>query len=363
MKSFYCGNNQVFFENTRCLDCERELGFVPEFLDQCPLRKTDADTYRLAELPGHDREYRKCANYSRNHVCNWLVPVEDSNSFCRACRLNQMIPDLSLPENHEYWHEIEQAKRRLIYSLLALDLPIINRSEDPQYGLAFEFLADTSWESEFSDMSGGGIPIMTGHSAGLITINIAEADPAYREKVRKEMGESYRTLIGHFRHEIGHYYWYRLVNNTHWLSSFRDLFGNESRDYNAALSYYYNTGAPADWQEYYISPYAASHPWEDWAECWAHYLHIMDTLETAQASRVLMRGNLIGSLPIRGKSLCKAMLELPIEAILNTWVDLSITMNNINRSIGLGDFYPFVISPQVTRKLAFIHELIGSQTE
>lgn len=361
MKRFACDDNEVFFENSLCLACHRELGFVPEILELCALERVGDDGYRVRDARLTDRLFRKCLNYSKQGVCNWMVGADHPTAYCLACRLNQMIPDLSLPENHAYWREIEQAKRRLIYSLLALGLPIVSRSEDLQYGLAFEFLADTSWESEFSDMSGGGIPILTGHNAGLITINIAEADPGYREQVRKEMGESYRTLIGHFRHEIGHYYWYRLIHNTPWHERFRELFGDEGRNYSAALNYYYNNGAPPDWQDYYISAYAASHPWEDWAECWAHYLHIIDTLETAQASRLLARGNLLAGLSTRRQSLCTAMLTLPIDSILNVWVDLSIVMNNINRSIGLGDFYPFVINPHVTRKLGFIHELIGAR--
>lgn len=361
MKRFSCGDNEVFFENSLCLACRRELGFIPEILEICALDRVGDDRYHARNTRVTGRLYRKCLNYSDQGVCNWMVDAEEAQPYCLACRLNQMIPDLSLAENHAYWREIEQAKRRLIYSLLALDLPIVSRNEDPKYGLAFQFLADTSWESEFSDMSGGGIPIMTGHNQGLITINIAEADPSYREQMRKEMGESYRTLIGHFRHEIGHYYWYRLIHDTPWQARFRELFGDETRDYSGALNFYYSKGPPPQWQEYYISAYAASHPWEDWAECWAHYLHIIDTLETAQASRLLARGNLLASLSTRRQTLSAAMLTLPIDSILSVWVDLSIVMNNINRSIGLGDFYPFVINRQVTRKLGFIHDLIAAR--
>lgn len=364
MKSFYCGSNQVFFENTHCLECERELGFVPELLEVCPLLLTGTDTYRLADH--HDVEgqiYRKCANYTRHQVCNWMVPVEDDNSFCRACRLNQMIPDLSLAENRDYWREIEQAKRRLLFTLLSLELPIIGRDGDPEYGLAFAFLADTAHtSSEFFDPSNHGNPIMTGHNQGLITINIAEADPSYREHMRLQMNESYRTLLGHFRHEVGHYYWYRLIYNSHWHSDFVRLFGDESVDYTTALDNYYQAGPPEDWQTHYISAYATAHPWEDWAECWAHYLHIMDTLETAQTTGLLYHDSILNTLARRqDQSLPKTMQSLPIEKILGVWIDLSIAMNNINRSIGLGDFYPFVISSEVMQKLIFIHKLVGAQ--
>ena len=363
MKRFYCGSNQVFFENTHCLECECELGFVPELLEICPLLLTDAETYRLADH--HDiegRTYRKCANYSRHQVCNWMLPAEDDNAFCKACRLNQMIPDLSLAENRDYWREIEQAKRRLLFTLLSLDLPIIGRDDDPEYGLAFAFLSDnTHRSSEFSDPSNQGKPIMTGHNQGLITINIAEADPSYRERMRLQMNESYRTLLGHFRHEVGHYYWYRLIYNSHWHSDFVSLFGDDSIDYAAALDSYYQSGPPEDWQSRYISAYATAHPWEDWAECWAHYLHIMDTLETAQSTGLLHRDNILNTLARRqNQSLLKAMQSLSIDKILGIWVDLSIAMNNINRSIGLGDFYPFVISSESMQKLNFIHKLVGT---
>ncbi|MDZ7736544.1 MAG: putative zinc-binding metallopeptidase [Gammaproteobacteria bacterium] len=306
MKSFYCGNNQVFFENTRCIECERELGFVPELLDVCPLLITGRDTYRLADRPRmEDREFRKCVNYSRNHVCNWMVPVEDSNPFCQACRLNQMIPDLSRPENSNYWREIEQAKRRLLFTLLSLKLPITGRDQDLQYGLAFAFLADTTYgSSEFTDESNYGNPILTGHNQGLITINIAEADPGYREQIRQQMNESYRTLLGHFRHEVGHYYWYRLIFNSYWHSDFVRLFGDENTDYSASLDRYYREGPPEGWQNRYISAYATAHPWEDWAECWAHYMHIMDTLETAQSSRLLPRDGLLDNLSRRRDQSC-----------------------------------------------------------
>lgn len=364
MKRFQCGSNQVFFENTHCLECERELGFVPELLEMCPLLPTGPGIYHLGDQLLEGREFRKCVNYSQQKVCNWMVPIEDANSFCMACRLNQMIPDLSLPENRDYWREIEQAKRRLLFTLLSLELPLIGRDEDPEYGLAFAFLADSSREneSEFTDKATGGNPIMTGHNHGLVTINIAEADPSYREQIRLQMNESYRTLLGHFRHEIGHYYWYRLIFNRYWHSDFVHLFGNENVNYQSSLQHYYNAGPPSGWQEYYISAYASAHPWEDWAECWAHYLHIMDTLETAQSSNLLSRDGMLSNLARRrGHSLLAAMLSLPLQDILGVWIDLSVAMNNINRSIGLGDFYPFVISSGVMKKLDFIHKLVGRQ--
>jgi hypothetical protein len=91
-------------------------------------------------------------------------------------------------------------------------------------------------------------------------------------------------LLGHFRHEVGHYFWDRLVaTDPHQLEEFRVLFGDDRQDYGEALKRHYDEGAPANWQDTYISMYATMHPWEDFAETWAHYLHIVDTLETAGA--------------------------------------------------------------------------------
>ncbi|MEX2516025.1 MAG: putative zinc-binding metallopeptidase [Gammaproteobacteria bacterium] len=361
MKRFSCNDNEVFFENTVCLATEEKLGFIPEVLDLCAITPATDKLYRTQHRKLGDRRFRKCANYQHQQVCNWMVAEADPEPFCLACRLNKVIPDLSKPENRTYWREIEQNKRRLIYTLLALGLPLVDRNQDPEFGLAFAFLADATQPAEFYDESAGGNPIMTGHNRGLITINIAEADPRYREQMRMNMNESYRTLIGHFRHEVGHYYWYRLIFNNYCHAEFVQLFGDETIDYQNTLQQYYTNGPAFNWWESFISAYASSHPWEDWAECWAHYLHIIDTLETAQNSRLLGAGSLLGSVVRRDRPLPASMLELPIKAILDTWVDLSIAMNNINRSIGLGDFYPFVISPRVMKKLEFIHRIVSEQ--
>ena len=191
-----------------------------------------------------------------HEVCNWLTPADSADQFCAACRHNRMIPDLTQPQNLVHWRMVERAKHRLFYTLLKLRLPLVTKAHDPD-GLAFDFLAD------------GPLPVFTGHDNGLITINLAEADDAERERRRHQMGEPYRTLLGHFRHEIAHYYWTRLVAKSPSLGEFRELFGDERRDYGAALQEYYANGAPADWPERFVSAYAGSHPWEDFAETWA----------------------------------------------------------------------------------------------
>ena len=185
-----------------------------------------------------------------------------------------MIPDLSWAENLEKWRALEVAKHRLFYTLFQLRLPVETQAESPA-GLSFEFLAD---------VAPSGSSVMTGHSDGVITINLAEADDVERERRRHQMREPYRTLLGHFRHEIGHYYWDRLIANTPHLEEFRRIFGDERRDYGAALQDYYAWGAPSDWSQHFISAYASSHPWEDFAETWAHYFHMIDTLETAHVA-------------------------------------------------------------------------------
>ena len=213
----------------------------------------------------------------------WCGPTS-AEQFCAACRHNRTIPDLSQPDNLAHWRKIELAKHRLFYTLLKLRLPLATKAEDPA-GLAFDFIADRHTPH-------GHIPVMTGHDNGLITINLAEADDSERERMRRQMGEPYRTLLGHFRHEIAHYYWDRLVANSPKLAEFRETFGDERQDYTGALQQHYANGPPPDWPERFVTAYASSHPWEDFAETWAHYFHMVDTLETASAFGLSVRPKL-----------------------------------------------------------------------
>jgi len=272
MKIFHCGHCEqlVFFENTSCVNCGRLLAYLPDRTDMGTF-ETDEDNTLQSISPGtKKRAYRLCQNYTENNVCNWAVDVDDPNPYCRSCRLTRVFPDLSQPGAREAWARLETAKRRLLYSLILLELPLANKTEDPDNGLAFEFLADPPPDTP------DAVPILTGHDNGLIVINIAEADDAEREKRRHLMHEGYRTILGHFRHEIGHYYWDRLIQGTDDLVEFRRIFGDEREDYGEALQRHYKEGAPANWTDSFVSTYASSHPWEDWAETWAHYLHILD---------------------------------------------------------------------------------------
>jgi hypothetical protein len=292
--------------------------------------------------------YRSCAN-AAYEVCNWLIPAAAPDIYCAACRHNRMIPDLSLPANLAKWRALETAKHRLFYTLLQLHLPVETQSESPS-GLAFQFLADDP---------PSGSSVLTGHADGVITINLAEADDAERERRRHEMGEPYRTLLGHFRHEIGHYYWNRLIGNTPHLDEFRRIFGDERRDYDAALADYYARGAPADWSEHFISAYASSHPWEDFAETWAHYFHMIDTLETAHVAGLAVNPKLARS---AGAVFDFHPRDSDMDRLVEAWQALTITVNSLNRSMGLHDLYPFVLGPHAVAKLAFVKQRIAEMS-
>jgi hypothetical protein len=263
--------------------------------------------------------------------------------------LTRVIPDLSRPGHQEAWYKIEVAKRRLVYTLLELGLPLRSKLEDPERGLAFEFLADP-------DDPSAPRPL-TGHADGLITINLAEADDAERERRRLAMHEPYRTLLGHFRHEVGHYYWDVLIAGSPRQDAFRRTFGDERADYAQALQAHYQQGAPADWQQRFVSHYASAHPWEDWAETWAHYVHMVDTLETAASCGLALKPRrtdepALQTDPRRG-------LPGTFEQMVEDWFPLTYVLNSLNRCLGMPDGYPFVLSDQQIAKLRFVHETIA----
>jgi hypothetical protein len=347
MNVFFCQNcgERLFFENTFCLSCSHTLGFLPDRLQISTIIPSGEGWGSLIPETSGDL-YRKCRNYEAENVCNWMIPIGDPDAFCASCRLNQVIPDLSVPGNRESWVRLEAAKRRLIYSLFKLRLPLIPKTQDAMNGLSFAFLADPVVPMTESDR------ILTGHMNGIITINLEEADDAVREKNRLNMRESYRTLLGHFRHESAHYYWDLLVRADPRIDEVRNMFGDERSDYGTALQNYYQVGPPLDWGLRFVTPYAASHPWEDWAETWSHYLHIMDTLESASA----------GGVEIRLKGEHRAIQNpygLDFSSIRENWHALRFVINSLNRSMGMADPYPFVLSDTVTEKLSFIHHWIS----
>lgn len=337
MKQFKCDCGAVvYFDNTVCLACRKMLGFAPDRRAIVALSAVTGDAG--SALSAHGARYRQCSNYSQHDVCNWLVPADEPHELCLACRLNDVIPDLSLPANREKWARVEAAKRRLVFSLLQLSLPVIPKSENAEIGLAFDIMADTP-----------GMHVFTGHDNGLITLNLAEADPLQREQTRLAMSERYRTLLGHMRHESGHYYWDRLIQNSAHLARFRELFGDERRDYAEALKAHYDS-PPVEWSNAFVSAYASSHPWEDWAESFAHYLHMVDALETAQSFGVQLS---MGPLSADGD----------FDQLMAQFLELTVVLNALNRSMGQADAYPFAIVDAVKQKLAFVHEVVNAPRE
>jgi len=364
MKIFHCHcGNTIHFENTRCLACGRVLGFLPDIGPLAALEPAGEVLWR-ALTPGTGL-HRMCDNYRLQNGCNWMVPESDPQTLCRACRLNQLVADLSVSHNRVRWDRIETAKRRLLFELARLGLVVVGRDEDPQRGLAFEFLEDHDLRMEFSDSVAPVRRVYTGHRDGLITINLAEADPSVREQMRESMNERYRTLLGHLRHEIGHYYFERLVHDTPRLAEFRELFGDERRDYGQALEAYYAIGPAFGWEKFWISAYASAHPWEDWAETWAHYLHIAATLEIAHDHDFVVGGQrLRPSVLTAAESGQQAsdyrIIDGTLAEALRHWTRLTVVLNDLNRSMGMPDAYPFVLSPQVTNKLGFVHRVVAA---
>ncbi|MES2437776.1 MAG: putative zinc-binding peptidase [Verrucomicrobiota bacterium] len=348
MRKFLCTNcsRRVFFENSRCLSCQSDLGFVPGDLAVVTFQPAAADGTRQ-RVDGKG-VHRRCGNHLTAGACNWMIPAEMPEPFCLSCRLNHIIPDLSNPRNQQAWLKLETAKRRVLYSLLSLGLPISSKLENPAGGLAFDFLEDTPPGVLGDDH------VFTGHAEGLITINLDETDDPKREKARQLMGEMYRTVLGHFRHEIGHYYWDLLVRNTPQLETFRTVFGDERADYATALGNHYGLGPPVNWQQRHVSAYAAAHPWEDWAETWAHYLHILDTLETAAAEGLIIQNG-------QAQTAILPPLGRPFVDIAVQWRDVRLLLNGLNRSMGLPDPYPFVLAETVIKKLTLIHDWVAGR--
>jgi hypothetical protein len=281
-----------------------------------------------------------------------MTLAQGNSDYCIACRLNRTIPSLEDADNVRYWARIEYAKRRLVSELIGFGLPVRSKvEEDPERGLMFDLLRSPP----------GGPRVLTGHASGLVTINVEEADDAKREQVKYELREPYRTLLGHFRHEVGHYYWDRLIWGTRWLEPFRQLFGDERASYSEALKRNYEQGPPADWASKYVSSYASTHPWEDWAETWAHYLHMVASFCTA-----IGFGIDAGSLRCDVQPFTRDALYAPDDpqgerllSLLNAWIEMVTVFNEVARSMGYADFYPFVMCKQVVTKLHFVHMVVA----
>ena len=352
MKIFSCSacKHVAFFENSQCTRCGHALAYLTDRGIVSALEE-DSNSAPGSRFFAMDADatvarYRLCENYTKHGVCNWAIPEHDPNELCLACRLNEATPDLSDPSALASWQGLEIAKRRLIYTLLELGLPLDTKFEQPDTGLAFSFKSDGA----------NGERVLTGHCDGLVTINMKEADSPSREQTRVAMGERYRTLLGHFRHESGHYYWDRLLKGSSQLEAYRALFGNEQEDYAEAVQRHYS--APRqNWTDEFVSAYATMHSWEDWAETWAHYLHMVDTLETAQSYGLALKPQPIGGATSEPVTARRVHFER-FEDLINAWVPLTVALNSLNRSMGLADVYPFVLGERVIAKLQFVHQVI-----
>jgi hypothetical protein len=344
----FCGQ-LLYFDNTRCEKCGRRLGYIPgaEILSAL---EPEGDAWRARASKG--KLYRFCAN-AEFGVCNWLVDANTADMFCIACRHNRTIPDTSIESNVVAWRKIEIAKHNLFYTLLKLKLPLDGRADQDEAKrehLTFDFLA--------SPARPGAENVMTGHDNGLITVALEEADDAERENRRASMHEPYRTLLGHFRHEIAHYYWDVLVRDGGQLDDFRAIFGDERLDYGQALQNYYAAGAPANWQDNFVSAYATAHPWEDFAETWAHYLHIVDALEMARAFGIYVNPPLAKEGELEAEVDFQPYRAPDVATLVDTWLPLSNALNALNRTMGQPDVYPFILSPAVIKKLGAIHDFV-----
>lgn len=352
MRAFTCDHcgHLVFFESTTCVHCGSALAFVPACMRMVALQPSptlpeiwEPVSAPLAHGPQH---LRMCRNRSTaGAACNFTTDADGSQPYCASCRLTRWLPNLSNPLNLLRTSKIESAKRYLFYSLSCLQLTALNGLPTP----IFDFLEDLPDQA----------PVMTGHFNGTITLNVAEADDDERARRRLALFEPYRTLLGHLRHESGHFYWDVLVRNTPWLQPFRALFGDERQNYGQALQAHYSLGpiGPVDWQPQHVSAYAAAHPWEDWAETWAHYLHLMDLMETAASYRVQLHlpSHLSACPPIDDPF---ANPQLAFARILQQCVPLTLMLNSLTRSLGQSDAYPFALTAGAITKLQFIHEVV-----
>jgi len=339
-----CGH-MVYFENSHCEQCQSQLAYLPE-LAAMSVVEPAGGSWRAELDSGVNRRF--CVNHGYQ-ACNWMLAESADGEYCRACRHNRIVPDLTIDENLHRWRRIEIAKHHLFYGLEQLRLPLANREDEPETGLAFDFLTEADASTP---------KVMTGHDHGLITFNIAEADDGYREQLRTSMGEPYRTLLGHFRHEVGHYFWDVLVDRGDRVDDFRARFGDERQDYQECLKRYYESGPIPQWQNTFVSAYASAHPWEDFAETWAHYLHIVDTLEMAGAFGLRVSPVIETGPEVHERQTSRPAAESGITALIAAWIPVTLAVNSLNRCMGQPDLYPFVLSDSVVAKLRFIHELI-----
>lgn len=335
MRAARCENcsQLVFFENSLCLHCESPIGF-------------DVPTLEIVTLIGDLEDAPRCANIDLAG-CNWLVEKDDEE-LCLSCRMTSVRPEKDDTEGLVRYHAAEIAKRRVIRQLLTLGFPV---DEDK-----IDFKLENSTDEK---------PVMTGHDNGTITLDLAESDDARRTARREQLGEPYRTLVGHFRHELGHYYQDILLNTEQKWDGCRAMFGDERDSYEDALERHYKEGPPKDWHDNFVSAYATMHPWEDWAETFAHYLHIRAVLETSADFGVSVEGprsvNADGDRDEFEASPQFGASDRSFGEIWDNWLPLTYALNQINRAMGKEDLYPFVLAQPAVDKLTYMHLLVRAQ--
>lgn len=351
MKNFFCNcGTQVFFENNQCLSCGSELGWCPGCAAIATIQVNENGRYTCGS-PGCGRTLAKCQNYALEQVCNRCIVINDDAveipRFCDYCRYNETIPDLSIEGNRDKWLRIEIAKRRLFYTLDLLGAPYGNEQDNFSVPLSFDFKEDREHKHVLWFNMEEHEQVFTGHANGKITINIREADDVEREKSRVNFGEAHRTLIGHFRHEIGHYFWDVLVKGKCEENCITIFGDHDYPDYGTALQHYYENGPPPGWPSSYISAYASMHPWEDFAESFAAYLDMVSVTHTAHHA-------LTHSID---------PLNADFDAISRQYTQLGIMLNEMNRAVGLLDLAPAVHTPVILSKIEFVHDLLRNRRE
>lgn len=329
MRSFTCHvcGNDLFFENSLCVACGSALGYARAERAIVPVagggRYVDADGL----------VWWVCCNLNLSG-CTWLA--EHEGGACFSCSLTRTRPNDADAAGYVAFGEAERAKRHLVAELDDLGFVVRSKHEDPVNGLAFDLLSSSVGS------------VQMGHDHGVITIDVSESDPALRETVRVTLEEPYRTMLGHFRHEVGHYVEWQLVRGDDLIEACRDVFGDERASYQEAVERHYVAGPPPGWEAEFISTYATMHPFEDFAETFAHFLHIRDTIDTAR------RQGLVQAVGVAGQPFSELVTEV--------WIPLALALNQINRSMGRDDLYPFVIPPVVLGKLDFVARLLREAT-
>ena len=346
MRLFHCDRcgSTLPFGAQACPACFADIGYVPDQRTLRVLTPTDdrAGFHLGSGDTNDDSTWWRCLNAAWG--CNWMVRSLEGQSWCRSCRLTRGRPDTARPDAIQAWTIAEAAKRRLVHQLDEFALPIEIESESMPDGLVFDLV--------YLPGEGG----ITGHFEGVVTLDLAETEDAHRDELRRRLGEPFRTVIGHLRHEVAHFYWPRLVGQTDEIDTFRHLFGDDRADYRESIDHYY-ANATADWDRArYVTAYAAAHPFEDWAETFAHYLHIVDSIDTAVAYDLVP--------PTDGTMLVTdAVGALAFSDILDAWRPINTAVNAIAETVGAPAVYPFEPVGAVVDKLTFVHRQIAAHTE